>query len=181
MIIHADVSNNSMNDYQTIFEYEPSGNILILLIPILLFLVGGLGIVFYVKRALKNYSLLRQIMLFIGYFISVFAAIVLIISLVKAPQMLSRERNFKNLIESKKYLTTEGEIKDFSPISENGHNKESFSVNGIRFEYSDNVVIKGFHQTSRNNGPLTRNGQKVRIAYIIADNINLIQKIEIKE
>ena len=170
-----------MNGYQTIFEYEPSGSNLILLIPILIFFVVGLAIVIYTKRIFKKYSLLRQVILFSGYFFIVFTAIILIISLVKVPLILSKERNFDSLIESKNYLIIEGETENFIPMSKDGHKKEKFSVKEIQFEYSDYIMIKGFHRTSLNNGPITRNGQKVRISYITEDNINLIQKIELKE
>lgn len=170
-----------MNGYQTIFEYEPSGSNLILLIPILLLLGVGLAIVIYTKKIFKMYSFLRQVILSFGYILIAFTVIILIISLVKAPVILSKERNFNKLIESSNYLIVEGETENFIPMSKDGHKKEMFSVKEIQFEYSDYIMTKGFHRTSLNNGPITRNGQKVRISYITEDNINLIMKIELKE
>jgi hypothetical protein len=170
-----------MNDYQTLFEYKPFGSDLIHLIPILIFALIGFGIVFYTKRIFKKYSFLRQFTIFFGFLFGGFATIMLIVTLAKVPRIISDEKDFRKRIEDKSYYVLEGEVENFSPRSEDGHNKEKFSVDGIQFEYSDNGIIKGFHQTSRNNGPITRNGQKVRISYFVIDNINLIQKIEIKK
>jgi hypothetical protein len=170
-----------MTDYQTLFEYEISGSVLINLIVIVIFLLAGLAVVYYAKKIIKNYSFYRQIILFFGYIFSGMATLFLIIAIVKAPQIISDERYFRNPIETKNYSIVEGVTESFSPMPENGHGNESFIVNGIRFEYSDYNVIKGYHQTSRNKGLITRNGQMVRISYFTIDNENLIQKIEIKK
>jgi hypothetical protein len=70
-------------------------------------------------------------------------------------------------------------IENYSLKNINGSHIESFSVKGILFEYSDNVNKNGFHQTSKNNGPISENGQQVRIGYMVIDNENLILKLEI--
>jgi hypothetical protein len=170
-----------MNDYQTVFVYEPSGNNLINLIPILVFLLAGLGVIYYAKKIMKNYSLFRQIILFFGYILAGVATLFLIMALVRIPQMLSNDKDFRNRTETKNYNIVQGETENFSPMPVNGHENEKFTVKGIPFEYSDYVIIKGYHQTSLNNGIITRNGQLVRISYFTIDKVNLIQKIEIKK
>jgi len=169
-----------MTDYQIVFEYKYPLSDLLHWIPLLIFPFIGFGLVYYLKRTM-NYSLPRQIGLFIGYLFGGFATIALIIALVQLPAKISRERKLNNMIESKNYTIVEGEIENFSPQPENTTKTESFSVKGVQFEYSDYVMINGFHQTSRMNGPIRENGQKVRISYFTIDNVNLIQKIEIKK
>ena len=66
-------------------------------------------------------------------------------------------------------------------MPDGGHKMETFSVDGVKFEYSDYLITKGFHQTSQRGGPITGNGQKVRISYTTIDNLNIILKIETKE
>lgn len=39
--------------------------------------------------------------------------------------------------ESKTYATVTGYVHDFSPMPKEGHNYESFTVEGIKFQYSD--------------------------------------------
>ena len=169
-----------MSDYQTVFEYEVSGSVLINLIPLLIFLLAGLGIIYYAKKVIKNYSLFRQIVLFFGYIFTGMATLFLIIALVKTPQIISNERDFRKMVETKKYNIIEGETENFSPMPKGENGKESFTVSGIQFGYCDYIMRKGFNQTSIKNGPITKNGQKVRISYYTLDNENLILKIEIK-
>jgi len=59
-----------------------------------------------------------------------------------------------------RYHVVEGPVTDF----ESGLKRESFSVQGQRFSYSDGVMIPGFHQTARSGGPI-HEGLRVRIAY----------------
>ncbi len=108
------------------------------------------------------------------------ATLFLIIALVKIPQIISNDRDFRKMIESKNYNIVEGETENFSPMPKGKNGNEGFTVNGISFEYCDYIMRKGFNKTSINNGLITKNGQKVRISYYTLDNENLILKIEIK-
>jgi hypothetical protein len=62
------------------------------------------------------------------------------------------------------YQTVEGKVSNFMPAPFEGHRDESFEVDGVRFAYSDYVIISGFHQTASHGGPI-REGLPVRIAY----------------
>lgn len=83
------------------------------------------------------------------------------------------------MIKDKSYMVVKGLIENFSPSNNNGTHFESFSVNGVIFRYSDYSIVDGFHQTSKNNGPINNNGQQVRIGYTNKDDQNLILKLEI--
>ena len=58
----------------------------------------------------------------------------------------------------------EGTVSDFHPMPYSGHSYETFAVNGVRFSYSDYVLIPCFNNTASHGGPI-REGQQVRIAY----------------
>ena len=55
---------------------------------------------------------------------------------------------------------------------------ESFQIDNVKFIYSDNVMVNGFHQTSKSGGPIKSNGQYFRITYITKEGENFILKIE---
>jgi hypothetical protein len=67
-------------------------------------------------------------------------------------------------ISSGDYQTIEGRVSNFIPAPFEGHGDESCEGNGVRFAYSDYVIISGFHQTASHGGPI-REGLPVRIAY----------------
>lgn len=61
--------------------------------------------------------------------------------------------------------SVEGWVQDFNPAPYGGHVDEAFTVDGVRFAYSDYVVTGGFRQTASHGGPV-REGIYVRIRYI---------------
>ena len=66
----------------------------------------------------------------------------------------------------------EGVVEDFHPAPYEGHEDESFAVNGVRFAYSDYVITGGFRQSSSHGGPI-RQGLRVRIRYLPAGSPDL--------
>jgi hypothetical protein len=64
-----------------------------------------------------------------------------------------------------------------------GHKQESFTLNGIEFNYSDfSSSYYGFHNSASHGAPIKENGQEVRIGYITRDSgNNTILKIELKK
>ncbi|CCN69674.1 hypothetical protein [Vibrio nigripulchritudo] len=63
------------------------------------------------------------------------------------------------------YLVIEGIVENFDPMPYSGRKRESFSVKGIYFQYSDFSVTPGFNNTTSHGGPI-REGLQVRISYI---------------
>lgn len=59
----------------------------------------------------------------------------------------------------------EGIVTQFRPMPYTGHAKESFVVEGIRFEYSDYTTTAGFNNTTSHGGPI-REGLPVKIWYV---------------
>ncbi|MDM8162162.1 hypothetical protein QUH73_20250 [Labilibaculum sp. K2S] len=98
--------------------------------------------------------------------------------IVKIPGIISYENQLKDAIRSNKYLMVEGEVNGYDLSERNGQNFESFHIDNISFEYSDNEFIDGFHQTSKRMGPINKNGQYFRIYYLGKEGRNMILKIE---
>ena len=68
----------------------------------------------------------------------------------------------------------EGRVTDFVPMPYGGHPDEQFTVSGVRFSYSDYIVVPCFNNTTSHGGPI-RDGLWVRLSY----RGNCILKIEV--
>ncbi|NLN25020.1 MAG: hypothetical protein GX163_05100 [Bacteroidetes bacterium] len=170
-------------EYNTIYEYIPEATNLLQVIPLLVFVFLGFGLVFYLKKYMKPYSFPRQILMFFGYLMVIIASIMIVVMLIRIPEINSQERQLKSEIRQKNYKVVEGKIERFSNYDESGHIFESFTVNDVKFEYSDYILGKGFNHTSGNNGPILKiqnEDRKVRISYISKDNENFILKLEVE-
>lgn len=87
----------------------------------------------------------------------------------------------RNMYFNHEYYVVEGEIENFVPMPVGGHAHESFTVKGIEFEYSDfDLSYHGFRNTSSHGGPITKNGQQVKLAYITDTGKNIILRIEMR-
>jgi hypothetical protein len=67
---------------------------------------------------------------------------------------------------NKEYHIVEGIVENFDPMPYTGHKSESFTVDGIKFEYSDNEIDTGaFRKTKSHGGPIDE-GLYVKIYYV---------------
>jgi len=88
----------------------------------------------------------------------------------------------KNAVESKKFYICKGKIENFHAMPKWGHDREYFDVNGTHFEilytgdYPNSKTLF-YTLTKHRNGPIQRNGQKVKIHYITIDGQNKIIKL----
>lgn len=69
-----------------------------------------------------------------------------------------------NAMKNGTYNEIEGIVENFDPMPFSGHKTESFTVNGVKFEYSDFLVSAGFNNTKSHGGPIDK-GKYVRIRY----------------
>ena len=83
--------------------------------------------------------------------------------------------------KDKKYEIAEGYVTKFHPMPVEGHEHESFMLDGQHFEYSDYQTSFGFNNTSSHGGPISKNGQYLRISYVKSGNHNTILKIESRQ
>ena len=75
-----------------------------------------------------------------------------------------------------KYNVIEGIVENFDPMPWSGHKMESFTVHGVKFEYSDYRNTPGFNNATSKGGPI-REGLPVKISYTG----NTILKLEISK
>jgi energy-coupling factor transporter transmembrane protein EcfT len=122
-------------------------------VPAIVGLCTALAIVAFAK--LKT----RRVTIVIAYLLMVFMALVL--SPAGVADMYARARD---TYAKGEYATVEGAVSNFHPMPYSGHENETFSVNGVRFSYSDYVVSPCFNNTASHGGPI-REGLRVRIAY----------------
>ena len=64
------------------------------------------------------------------------------------------------------YRTVEGCVEDFHPMPETGGDRESFTVDGVAFEYSDYELQFGYHNARSLGGVITGDGQHLKIGYV---------------
>ncbi len=84
----------------------------------------------------------------------------------------------KALAQENRCRVAEGPVEQFIPMPDGGHGEESFSVDGVKFRYSDFIVTDGFNNTSSQGGPIN-GGSYVRICYDPAGNV--ILRLEIRD
>lgn len=122
-------------------------------IPLLLALVGIVGLVLARQRSIARY---RRWLLAAA----VFVGLALSISCF-AVSYLEYRRLVADYREGRTDLV-EGKVVHFSPMPYEGHRNESFEVQGRRFEYSDYSLAAGFSTTRSHGGPI-HEGIRVKI------------------
>jgi hypothetical protein len=73
-----------------------------------------------------------------------------------------------NALRSGEYNIIEGPVEDFRPMPDNGSSKESFSIAGQMFSYSDDpsaAITPCFNQTKPHGGPV-RDGLRLRVRFV---------------
>lgn len=166
-------------EFITVYEYTLECTKLWHLLPLLILSFIGFFFAFRIKSMFLSFSYPRQFIMFFCYLLGGIPTIMAIVMLFNVPAILKNEQILRNAVLSKDFNTTEGKVEEYSIKQVSGQNIESFIVNGVKFEYSDFVDKIGFNQTSSNNGPVKRNGQYLKISYIVLNNEKLILKLEV--
>ena len=163
-------------DYKTVFEATEKSFEVFSLIPVIFVLVGLIIAINVIRNKPKS-DPKRKKTIIIGFIISGFA---LLLSLVTVPPALNAKKEAQRILDNKEYKVIEGEIENFDPMPYDGHAEESFTVNGVYFEYSDYRSSLGYNNAASHGGVIKANGQEVRLSYVEIDNKNQILKIEVK-
>jgi hypothetical protein len=164
-------------DYKIVYEVINEEMKTNWLMPILFILIG-LGISIYNIKYNKKTSFGKRYSIVFGF---VFSGFALLFTLLTTPSAI---RGYKTLeiYKNGDYKVIEGKIANFNPMPYGGHINESFTVNGISFEYSDfDESYYGFNNTASHGGPIKKDGQQVRISYIFQGDKNIILKLELKQ
>lgn len=64
------------------------------------------------------------------------------------------------------YEIVEGYVENFVPMPKEGHARESFDIDGVYFEYSENSIPFAYSQTKPHGGVI-RNGLYLRVGYVL--------------
>lgn len=83
----------------------------------------------------------------------------------------------RSALANRRCEVAEGRVTNYSPMPVEGHKEESFTVNGVRFHYSDFALTAGFNNATSLGGPI-REGLQVRIHYLSGE-LALLGEIEI--
>jgi len=98
----------------------------------------------------------------VPYLVYGFAVLFTVFSFVGTYVQLARLRA---AVASGRVQVVEGQVTDFTPLSDFGNKRESFRVSDHWFAYSDYGVTGGFNNTSTHGGPI-REGLPVRVTYV---------------
>lgn len=157
-------------EYEVAFEIAKTGiGELIFVLPGVLFIVVGAGLIKFRKKLAEKRP--KWLVNFFSFFFFGFAVLW---TLGTGLSIGTKQSSLIEDYENGNYEVVEGLIENFDPMPSSGHKMESFTVKGIRFEYSDFVVTPGFNNATSRGGPI-REGLPVRISYIG----NTILKLEV--
>jgi hypothetical protein len=123
--------------------------------------VRMLGIALLIALVGAFFDKLNQRKVF-GMKTRVVSGFVLICAIVSLVGGYSDYKTIRDALHRGEYRVVEGVVTRFVPATEWGAT-ESFVVGDHRYEYSDAVVVAGYHRTSASGGVI-RNGLHVRIA-----------------
>ena len=76
---------------------------------------------------------------------------------------------YKDLLETENIYSVMGYVENFHPMPYEGHDTEHFEVDGVYFEYSDYITTNGYNTAASHGGVVTRNGQYLKIKYIVEE------------
>jgi len=137
-----------------------------LIVPVIVVIGTAIAIVAVVRRKAHLFVILAIYAIFL----------LMALYLFSGPGVRDMYARARNAYTRGEYSVVEGTVTNFHPMPYSGHELETFSVNGIRFSYSDYVLIPCFNNTASHGGPI-RDGLHVRLAY----SGDCILKLEIAE
>ncbi len=158
-------------------------NVGVMLLP-LGFVLVGLGIFFYHLIAVKNTQHSRSLLnrrnygMFFGI---LFASLTGLIALVLIPANINEYQKTKRIYDSRDYEIVQGTVENYHPMPATGHDRESFTVKGVSFEFSDYDVSDYGYNNAASKGGAIKEGLYVRIAYFNNGNRNVILRLEVDD
>lgn len=161
-------------NYQTVYDFADEFPPLLCFIPLVFMVAGVVMLVAFYSKRKKNPGFPMNL-LFIG---SAFAVIGFIGSL-QIPRTLNRYLVLKTHYHNNDLKYAAGETTWFKQASTHGNSRDEFSVDSVKFIYSNKIIGSGFNATASKNGPVYTNGQEVRVSYVEIENERIILKLEI--
>ena len=100
------------------------------------------------------------------FFCSIGVLVSLTVCSISVASQIDMYQDIVAAYEDGRYQTVEGYVEDFIPMPPEGHAHESFQINGVCFDYSENTALQGYNKTKENGGVISGNGQHLKIRYI---------------
>ncbi len=162
---------SAQNDYYTVFtvlqQSVPWQGRLVLPGIILFGIIAAvIPLIQRWRRLSKSFIVLAVVVCSVFLLLAVYA--------LRAPGVQAMYARARIAYLEGQYSTVEGTVTNFQPMPYSGHSDETFSVNGVKFSYSDYLLIPCFNNTASHGGPV-HEGLRVRIAY----SGNCILKLEV--
>lgn len=142
--------------YEASFTFQPSWLVILCFLIIFPYLVIQ-NVKTFQKKKTKD-SIVNVALSVLGMLVILFVAIVVF------PDQIRMYANTVGAYKRGDYQIIEGYIEDFHPMPKKGHDIESFTINGVSFEYGYTGSF-GYHRCKKDGGVITDNGQHLRIGY----------------
>jgi hypothetical protein len=152
--------------YETVFDVRQSFPESVPFVLVMGLVFAGFGVLLLRSGAVRRWLALT--------WITVCAVLFMLLATVGIDQWLT----YRSMLRTGACAVVEGEIREFDPMPYSGHKLESFTVQGVRFSYSDYVLSPAFNR-SRSHGGLLHEGLQVRIAYVSGESDHPILKLDI--
>ena len=157
-------------EYDVAFEISKSGiGELTFALPGVLFMVIGAGLIKFRHKLAES-----KPKFFVNFFSTFFFGFAVLWTLGAGLIIGLDQSSLRDDYVKGDFKVIEGTVENFDPMPSSGHKRESFTVKGVRFEYSDFLITPGFNNATSLGGPIKEN-LPVRISYIG----NTILKLEV--
>ena len=154
-----------MNKYNLVYDYITDANSFSFAEKMLIPMGGVLLLAYIYHKGLKKYKSATLVI----------TSLAIIVSLLVAISQYIEYKQIVNQIEKGDIQSEQGKISKYRPIDLTNHGSlESFSINGIKFAYSDYHRIPGYHHACKNGGVICKEGQEIRLFYYTKKNVNYI-------
>lgn len=159
-------------EYQVVFEIASGGlGSLSFALPGLLFVGIGYLLIKNRERLSKN-----RPKWFVTAFSWFFFSFAVLWTLIAGLGIGVQQYQLRKSYAQGNFNIVEGAVENFDPMPYEGHKSETFTVDGVKFSYSDYQVTPGFNNATSHGGPI-QEGLPVRISYIG----NTIVKLEVAQ
>jgi len=145
----------------------------ILFVP-LIFMIAGFRTFLHYRNNARKKSDLQLKVIFSLIFASLSGLFFAFVLFVNLAEYFETKRSY----DQKSYKIVEGRVANYHPMPAGGHDSERFTVNDIRFEFSDYDASDYGYNNTASEGGVIRSNLYVRITYFNNGDKNVILKLE---
>ena len=150
-----------------LYEVPSSFNLGFMTIPVIMLISIVLFPIIMKKSAEeKGTPIPREGLILMKVFLTCAAIFILFLSVVVFIFQFNMYNKTIGAYSRGEYQIVEGYVEKFAPMPYEGHAKETFEINGVKFSYSDYNIHPGYNNTKSHGGAITGNGQHLKIRYV---------------